>query len=81
MLGFIAHTVGGLIKDISIGASKVASTASSEVQSIPDAFRSGFSTGIITASKEVPDHHVDVVEETIAEKHGAPVRFGQPKAA
>lgn len=74
MLGFIAHTVGGLIKDISIGASKVASAASSEVQSIPDAFRTGFQTGIITKS-ESSDHHVDAVEESISEKHAAP-RFG-----
>ena len=79
MLDIIAKTLGGIIKDTTVGITKVATTVASEVGSVPNAFKSGFSTGIITKSEPL-DHHVDVVEETIAEKHGAP-RFGSKAVA
>jgi hypothetical protein len=72
MLTFIATTIGGIAKDITVAASNTFDYIVDEVSSVPSAFSTGFDHGLITGPDlEEPDHHVDV-EETIAEKHAGP---------
>lgn len=79
MLGWIAATTGGLIKDTQVALSNAWDVLSDEVSSIPDAFSTGYDHGLFTGEDlpvEEPDHHINV-EETIAETHGGTRRFGQ----
>jgi len=79
MLGWIAATAGGLIKDTQVAIGNAWDTISDEVSSIPEAFSSGYTHGLFTGEDlpssmsgedlSVEDHHIDV-EDTIAEKHG-----------
>ena len=80
MFTHIAAFTGGLIKDTVVGVSNVAEWVVDEVSSIPDAFSSGYEHGLITGPETEADHHVDVEELSIAEKH-AGLKFGQHKAA
>jgi len=71
MLSWIAATVGGITKDITVAAGNTFDYIVEEVSSIPDAFSAGYDHGLITGPDlEELDHHVDV--EEIAEKHAGP---------
>ena len=88
MLGWIAATTGGLIKDTQVALGNAWDVLSDEVSSIPNAFSTGYDHGLFTGEDlsssmsgedlpvEEPDHHIDV-EETIAEKHVETRKFGQ----
>ena len=87
MLGWIAATAGGLIKDTQVALSNTWDVLSDEVSSIPDAFSTGYDHGLFTGedlSSSMSgegagcsaDHHINV-EETIAETHCGTRRFGQ----
>lgn len=76
MLGWIAATTGGLIKDTQVALGNAWDVITDEVSSIPDAFSTGYDHGLFTGEDLPQDHHIDI-EETIAEKHGGTRRFGQ----
>lgn len=74
MLGFIASTLGGVVKDLQVGVTNVGEYLYDEVCSIPSAFESGYDSGIISGdSPSECDHHVDVIEE----EHPAAKKFGK----
>ena len=78
MLGWIAATTGGLIKDTTVVCGNVWDTLVDEVSSVPDAFGQGLEHGLFTGSDiedEEHDHHVDT-EESIASKHVELPKFG-----
>ena len=88
MLGWIAATAGGLIKDTQVALSNAYDIITDEITSIPDAFSTGYDHGLFTGEDlsssmsgedlpvEEPDHHINV-EETIAETRCGTRRFGQ----
>jgi len=71
MLSWIAATVGGIAKDISVAASNTFDYIVEEVSLVPDALSAGYEHGLFTGSDIEPDHHVNV-EEPLAEKHTGP---------
>lgn len=71
MLAWIAATVGGITKDITVAAGNTFDYIVEEVSSIPGAFSTGFDHGLVTGPNLEPDHYIDV-EETLAEKHAGP---------
>jgi len=71
MLSFIAATIGGIAKDISVAAGNTFDYIVEEVSSVPAALSAGYDHGLLTGPDIEPDHHVDV-EETLAEKHSGP---------
>jgi hypothetical protein len=71
MLSFIAATVGGIAKDISVAAANTYDYIIEEVSSVPDALSAGYDHGLFTGPDLEPDHHIDV-EESLAEKHAGP---------
>jgi hypothetical protein len=71
LLDKMAAFTGGIIKDTVVGISDSFDWIVEEVSAIPDAFSAGYEHGIMSAPDESDlDHHVDIPEETIAEKHG-----------
>lgn len=79
MLGWIAATTGGLIKDTTVLCGNVWDTLVDEVSSVPDAFGQGLEHGLFTG-EDLPeeevvdlDHHLDTDES----KHVEVKRFGK----
>lgn len=73
MLGFIAATLGGLVKDIQVGLEHTYEYVVEEVSSIPEAFSTGYDHGIVTSPepiqedvelKEAELHMVETANET-----------------
>lgn len=82
MLGWIAATTGGLIKDTQVALGNAWDVITDEISSIPDAFSTGYDHGLFTG-EDLPegadcsaDHHIDC-EESIAEKHVETRKFGK----
>lgn len=65
----VAAFTGGLIKDTVVGISDSFDWIVEEVSSIPDAFSAGYEHGIMSAPDEDLDHHADIPEESISQKH------------
>jgi hypothetical protein len=70
MLAFIAATVGGITKDITVVAESTFKTVVEEISAVPEALSTGFEHGLFTGPDIEPDHHVDV--EEIASQHSGP---------